>query len=131
MMEPITVWSLIVGSVFLVAAFGEGPLKAIPLSLPAIYLAIGAFIGPWGFDLVQVDLFENAETIETMTEIGVLLSLLGAGLRLSPSLSHLKRADPPWLHRYVDDDSDDGRTRLRHQSRSSRRSREIVGTNSE
>ncbi len=95
MMEPITVWSLIVGSVFLVAAIGEGPLKALPLSLPAIYLAIGALIGPWGFDLVQVDLFKNAETIETVTEIGVLLSLLGAGLRLSPSLTHLKRAAIP------------------------------------
>ncbi len=94
-MEPITVWALIVGSVFLVAAFGEGPLKALPLSLSAIYLAIGALIGPWGFDLVQVDLFKNAETIATVTEIGVLLSLLGAGLRLSPSLTQLKRAAIP------------------------------------
>lgn len=94
-MEPITVWSLIVGSVFLVAAFGEGPLKSLPLSLPAIYLAIGALIGPWGLEVVQIDLFKNAEAIETVTEIGVLLSLLGAGLRLSPSLAHLKRAAIP------------------------------------
>lgn len=95
MMEPVTIWSLVIGIVFLVAAIGEGPLKTLPLSLPAIYLAIGALIGPWGFDVIKVDLFKNAEAIETVTEIGVLLSLLSAGLRLSPSLTHLMRAAIP------------------------------------
>jgi NhaP-type Na+/H+ or K+/H+ antiporter len=94
-LQDINIWSLIVGAVFLLAALGNGPLKKWPISMPVLYLAVGVAIGPWGIGLLELDLLKDAKTIEVLTEIAVLVSLLTAGLRLSPSWSHLTRAPIP------------------------------------
>lgn len=60
-----------------------------------MYLAVGAAIGPWGFGVLELDLIKDAKTIEVLTEVAVLVSLLTAGLRLVPSWSHLARAPIP------------------------------------
>lgn len=83
----VAVWSLIIGSVFLLAALGKGPFSRLPISLPAIYLLIGVAISDAGLGLISLDLVEDAKLIETLTEIGVLISLLTVGLRLVPSWS--------------------------------------------
>lgn len=94
-MNDITIWSLIVGTVFLIAALGEGPLRRWPISMPVIYLGVGIAIGPWGLGVLQLDLIKDAKIIEVLTEVAVLVSLLTAGLKLSPSWSHLVRAPIP------------------------------------
>lgn len=94
-MNDITIWSLIVGSVFLLAALGDGPLHRWPISMPVIYLGVGVAIGPWGLGVLQLDLIKNAKVIEVLTEVAVLVSLLTAGLKLSPSWSYLLRAPIP------------------------------------
>ncbi len=94
-LNDVTVWSLIIGGLFLLAAFGKGPLHRFPLSMPVIYLAVGMAIGPWGLGVLKLDLVEDAKTIEHLTELAVLISLLMAGLSLTPSWSQLIRASIP------------------------------------
>jgi len=94
-MDSITTWSLLIGAVMLVAALGKGPLKRIPVSLPFLYLLTGVAIGPWGLNLLDVDIFEHAKLIEILTEIAVVLSLLSAGLKLDPSCRHMLRTPIP------------------------------------
>jgi len=94
-MEPITTWFLLVGAVMLLAALGKGPLKKLPISPPFLYLLIGVGIGPWGLDLLDVNVFDNAKAIEILTEIAVVLSLLSAGLKLDPSWNHLLKTPIP------------------------------------
>ncbi|MEZ6087273.1 MAG: cation:proton antiporter [Pirellulaceae bacterium] len=60
-----------------------------------LYLCIGAGIGPWGLDLLRLDLVRDAELIEVLTEIGVLVSLLGAGLKLVPSWTRFRQSPIP------------------------------------
>ena len=94
-MSDVTIWSLIVGTVFLLAALSDGPLRRWPIAMPMVYLAVGVAIGPWGLGILDIDLIENAKTIEVLTEIAVLVSLLTAGLQLSPSWAHMIRAPIP------------------------------------
>ncbi len=95
MMDAITIWSLVVGAVFLLAALGGGPLQRLPISMPVIYLAVGVLIGPWGLGILKLDLIADAKMIEVLTEVAVLVSLLTAGLKLTPSWTHLLRAPIP------------------------------------
>lgn len=94
-MHDVTVWSLIIGAVFLLSALGKGLIRSWPISLPGIYLFIGVGIGPWGLNLLAMDMVEDAKTIEVLTEIGVLVSLLTAGLKLAPSWSHFRQSPIP------------------------------------
>lgn len=94
-LNDITTWSLIVGAVFLIAAICKGPLHQWPLSMPIIYLMVGAAIGPWGLGILDLDLVDDAKLVEVLAEIAVLVSLLTAGLKLSPSWAHLLRAPVP------------------------------------
>ena len=94
-MQPITTWSLLIGAVMLMAALGKGPLKRIPVSLPFLYLLIGVAIGPWGMDLLNVNVFDDTKIVETLTEIAVVVSLLSAGLKLEPSFSYMLRTPIP------------------------------------
>jgi len=94
-LEEVAIWSLVIGSVFLLAAFAKGPLQRLPISMPALYLLVGVGIGPWGLGLVDLNLVDDAKLIEVLTEIAVLVSLLTAGLKLAPSWSHLRRSPIP------------------------------------
>ena len=94
-MEPITTWSLLAGAVMLVAALGKGPLKKIPVSLPFLYLLTGIAIGPWGLQLLDINVFDDTKLVETLTEIAVVISLLSAGLKLDPSWRHMLKTPIP------------------------------------
>ena len=93
--EPVTAWALLAGVVFLLAAMGRGPLQRWPVSMPAIYLLVGAAIGPWGVRLLDFQLVEHAKAVEVVTEVAVLVSLLTAGLQLKPRWRHWLRAPLP------------------------------------
>lgn len=93
--EPVTAWSLLAGVVFLLAALGRGPLRKWPVSMPSIYLLIGAAIGPLGAGLLDFQLLKHVKVVETLTELAVLISLLTAGLQLKPGWRHWLRAPVP------------------------------------
>ena len=75
-------WIAMVGGLLLVMALSSALLRRLPVSTAAIYLAIGCVIGPWGFDLVRLDLSHGNASFEHLTEGAVILSLFIGGLRL-------------------------------------------------
>ena len=77
-----TAWTAIVGALLLTMALSSAWIQRLPVSTAAIYLGVGCAIGPWGFDLLRVDLSDASPWLERFTEIAVILSLFVGGLRL-------------------------------------------------
>ena len=77
------------GALLLTMALSSALIQRLPVSTAAIYLGVGCTIGPWGFDVLRIDLSDNAPWIERLTEIAVILSLFIGGLRLRLPLGHL------------------------------------------
>jgi len=69
------------------AAFGVVLLPHVlsrrPLSYPIIFVAAGALLFSLPLGLTQPDPIEYSEAAETLTEIGVITALMGAGLALN------------------------------------------------
>jgi NhaP-type Na+/H+ or K+/H+ antiporter len=83
-----TAWMAAGGALLLTMALSSALIQRLPVSTAAIYLGVGCAIGPWGFDLLRIDLSDNAPWIERLTEIAVILSLFIGGLRLRLPLRH-------------------------------------------
>ena len=77
------------GVLLLTMALSSALIQRLPVSTAAIYLAVGCVIGPWGFDLMRIELSDSAAWIERLTEIAVILSLFIGGLRLRLPLRHM------------------------------------------
>lgn len=81
-------WMAIGGALLLTMALSSALIQRLPLSTAAIYLGVGCVMGPWGFDLLRIDLSDNAPWIERLTELAVILALFVGGLRLRLPLRH-------------------------------------------
>ena len=70
------------GAAALLAAWLPQVLKGRPLSVPIVLVGIGvgAFLLP--FDLPPPDPLERTDLVERLTELGVIVALMGAGLKL-------------------------------------------------
>ncbi|MET0657449.1 MAG: cation:proton antiporter [Steroidobacteraceae bacterium] len=88
-------WMALVGALLLAMALSSAWIRRIPISTAAIYLGIGCVIGPWGFDLLRIDLRHGAPWLERLTEVAVILSLFIGGLRL-----RLLPSDHAWRAAY-------------------------------
>jgi sodium/hydrogen antiporter len=86
-----TMWTALGGALLLTMALSSAWIQRVPLSTAAIYLGVGIAIGPWGFDLVRIDLTDASPWLERFTEIAVVLALFIGGLRL-----RLPLRDPAW-----------------------------------
>ena len=86
-----TWWFLVVGAVFLLMALSSSLLARLPLSTAMLYLGVGVLIGPHALGLIAIDPIAQADLIERVTEIAVIVSLFGAGLKLQ-----LPLRDPFW-----------------------------------
>ncbi len=90
--ENYDLWVLIIGLAILAASVLPMLLAGLPVSNPTILLGIGVFVGvvfvPLGLGAPQP--FEHGEFIESVTELGVIIALMGAGLRIDrpPGLKH-------------------------------------------
>jgi NhaP-type Na+/H+ or K+/H+ antiporter len=87
----ITVWFVIIGLLLVIMAVARTLLKPLPISTPLLYLIVGLVFGEAGLDLLALDPFEDAELLEHLTEIAVIVSLFTAGLKL-----RLPLRDPVW-----------------------------------
>jgi sodium/hydrogen antiporter len=76
------VWFVIAGILLVGIALSGSVLKRLPLTAAVIYLAAGAALGPWGAGLLQIDALRDAELLERITEVAVIISLFTAGLKL-------------------------------------------------
>jgi len=77
-----TQWFIIVGAVLLLMALSGSVLARLPLSTSLLYLIVGVLVGPYAFNLIEIDPIEHAEIIERITEVVVIISLFSAGLKL-------------------------------------------------
>lgn len=75
-------WLLLIGALLILMALTGTLMKTLPFSAAALYLAIGFAVGPGGYDLVDLDIKQNDNLIEHVSEAAVLISLFAVGLRL-------------------------------------------------
>jgi sodium/hydrogen antiporter len=86
------VWFVVVGLLLVGMALARSVLRRLPLSTAMLYLAAGYALGPHGAGLLDVDLYDQSEVWERVTEVAVLVSLFAAGLKL-----RLPVSDGRWL----------------------------------
>ncbi|MBE9128360.1 MULTISPECIES: cation:proton antiporter [unclassified Coleofasciculus] len=72
---------LVVGLLLLAVTLGSGWISRLPLSYALIYLLVGIFLGPYGVGLIQ--LRPKAEFLERLTELVVIISVFGCGLKMN------------------------------------------------
>ncbi|MCV3216256.1 sodium:proton antiporter [Plectonema radiosum NIES-515] len=75
---------LFIGLLLLLVTLGSGFISRLPLSFALIYLVVGILVGPYGLGLIKLrqgDAF-NAEVLERLTELVVIVSVFGCGLKI-------------------------------------------------
>jgi sodium/hydrogen antiporter len=77
-----TLACVIVGLVLIAMTMGRSYINRLPLSAGMLYLGVGIAIGPWGLGLLRLNPFKDAQLIERLTEVAVLISLFTSGMKL-------------------------------------------------
>ncbi|MHC5735821.1 cation:proton antiporter [Nostoc sp.] len=74
----------VIGLLLLMVTLGSGWITRLPLSFAIIYLLVGIFLGPYGLGLIQLrrDEVFNAQLLERITELVVIISVFSCGLRI-------------------------------------------------
>lgn len=73
---------LVVGLAALLAAWVPAYTARRPLSLPIVLVAVGAIVGGLGLGLPSVDPRDHLEVTARLTEVCVIVALMGAGLKI-------------------------------------------------
>jgi NhaP-type Na+/H+ or K+/H+ antiporter len=81
------VWVAVLGAVLLTLALTSSYLRWMPVTTSAVCLLLGIGIGPSGLDLLKLSLENASLWMEHLTEVAVLFSLFGCGLKLRLPLS--------------------------------------------
>ena len=70
------------GAAALAAAWLPQVLKGRPMSVPIVLVGLGVGVFLLPFDLPAPDPLEQSDLVERLTELGVIVALMGAGLKL-------------------------------------------------
>jgi NhaP-type Na+/H+ or K+/H+ antiporter len=76
---------LVIGVLLVFVTLGSGWISRLPLSYAIIYLVTGIILSPYGFNLIQFR--PDAEFLERLTEIVVIISLFSCGLKMNRPLN--------------------------------------------
>lgn len=87
-------WFIISGIVALTMAFVSGKVRRLPLSSSVIYLAVGVALGPFGFELLNINLENDWNMIERLTEAALIVSIFSSALKLHVSFFNRRWLDP-------------------------------------
>lgn len=87
MLENYNSFLLICGVAFLFGALFPIMFKRLPISLPMLQVSFGIIMGYWWTTLSFLDPLSNGLLIEKLTEIVVLVSLVGAGIKIDTPLT--------------------------------------------
>lgn len=87
MIENYNVFLLICGIAFLFGALFPILFKLAPISLPMLQVTLGAIVGYFWITLTFLDPINNGVIIEKLTEFVVIISLVGAGIKIDTPLS--------------------------------------------
>ena len=97
MAENYNVFLLICGVAFLFGALFPVVFKRLPISLPILQVSFGILVGYFWVTLSFLDPLENGTIIEKLTEIVVLVSLVGAGIKIDTPLMWKLWRPTVWL----------------------------------
>jgi len=97
MAENYNVFLLICGVAFLFGALFPVVFKRLPISLPILQVSFGILVGYFWVTLSFLDPLENGTIIEKLTEIVVLVSLVGAGIKIDTPLTWKLWRPTVWL----------------------------------
>lgn len=75
---------LVISILLLAVTLGSGWIARLPLSYALIYLGVGILLSPYGLNLIQ--LRPDAQFLERLTELVVLISLFSCGLKMNRPL---------------------------------------------
>lgn len=81
-LDPYRTVLLVAGIALLGAAWLPHVLRRRALSFPVIYVGLGALLYSTGLPLPDPNPLRNGEAVERLTELTVLVALLGAGIRI-------------------------------------------------
>lgn len=87
MIEKYNLFLLVCGVAFSFGAMFPVISKRLPISLPILQVSFGIIIGYFWMTLAFLNPLENGLIIEKLTEIIVLVSLVGAGIKIDTPLS--------------------------------------------
>ena len=90
-MHPVA-WIAAIGGLLLLTSLLSGWIRDFPITNFAIYLVAGVAAGPWGLDLVHIDLRGYGAWLSNLTEVALVVSLFITGLKL-----RLRFHNPAWL----------------------------------
>jgi NhaP-type Na+/H+ or K+/H+ antiporter len=82
------IWYVLVGVLLIAMAIARSVIARLPMTGSMIYLAVGFVIGPAGFGLLNVDIYEDTHVLRLITESGLIVSLFAIGLHLRAPLGH-------------------------------------------
>ncbi|KAA9134050.1 sodium:proton antiporter [Marinihelvus fidelis] len=81
-------WFLVVGAVMAVMAMTAAHVRRFSISSSMVYLAAGIALGPAGFAVFHFNPIARSGLFEVLTEIGVIISVFVAGLKLAAPLGN-------------------------------------------
>ncbi|MGP5201516.1 cation:proton antiporter [Psychrobacter aquimaris] len=87
MIENYNLFLLICGIAFLLGALFPVIFKRTSISLPMLQVSFGLMMGYWWTSLSFLDPINNGVIIEKLTEIVILVSLVGAGIKIDTEFS--------------------------------------------
>ena len=87
MIENYNLFLLICGIAFLLGALFPVVFKRTSISLPMLQVSFGLMMGYWWTSLSFLDPINNGVIIEKLTEIVILVSLVGAGIKIDTDFS--------------------------------------------
>jgi len=90
-MSLLTDWYLAAGALLLLMALTGATIARVPFSAAMLYLAFGYALGRGGLGLLDLDVAGHLPLVESIAEIGVVLSLFSVGLRVG-----VPPGDPAW-----------------------------------
>lgn len=79
---------MVIGAVLLFMALTAAGIKRLPLSTAIVYLSTGMLLGPTFADQFHFNPLEHSALLEVVTEVAILISLFGAGLKLAAPVGH-------------------------------------------
>lgn len=77
-----TIWFIIIGVLLISMTISGSLLQRLPMTTSIPYLLAGIAIGAYGVDFLTVNVIDEAELLERITELVVIISLFSAGLKL-------------------------------------------------
>ena len=91
-----TLWYLTVGVLLVLMALTGSVLKRLPMTAAMFYVAAGLILSMSSVGLLRLDVIRDAPLLERFTEVAVVISLFGAGLKLRLPIRN-RRWIPPLL----------------------------------